>query len=89
MKTGSLKKTNKIDKHVARVVKKKKREKWLKLLNSGMKKGLLNLTEINRTKKGCYQQWYANKLDKLDTTSHWLGNKQNQKIISVGKYVKI
>lgn len=51
-------------------------------------KGTINLTETKRTKKG-YQQWYANKLDKLDTTSHWLGNQQNQKIISVGKYVKI
>ena len=87
MKTGSFEKTNKIDKHVARVVEKK--EKWLKLLNSGMKRGLLNLTEINRTKKGCYQQWFPNKLDKLDIISHGLGNKQNQKIISVGKYVKI
>ena len=35
------------------------------------------------------EHWYANKLDKLDTTSHWLGNQQNQKIISIGKYVKI
>ena len=60
-----------------------------RIIKSWNKDITTDLTEINRTKKGCYQQWFPNKLDKLDIISHGLGNKQNQKIISVGKYVKI
>ena len=71
-KTWFFEKINKIDKPLARLIKKKREKDQINKIRNG-KEVTTDNAEIQRTVRDYYEQPYGNKMDNLEETDRFLG----------------
>ena len=72
LKVGFFEKINKIDKHLARLIKKKKEKIQINKIRNEKGEVKTDTTEIQMTIRDCYKQLYANKMDNLEEMDKFL-----------------
>ena len=71
-KSWFLKKINKIDKHLARPIKKKREKNQINKIGKGKEEVTTDNAEIQRIIRDYCEQWYGNKVDNVEEIGRFL-----------------
>ena len=71
-KSWFFEKINKIDKPLARLIKKKREKTQINRIRNEKREGTTDTAEIQRMMRDCYKQLYANKMDNLEEMDKFL-----------------
>ena len=71
-KTGSFEKIKKIDKPLARLIKKNREKNQINKIRNEKGEVTTDNAEIQRIIRDYYEQWYGNKMDKLEEMDRFL-----------------